>query len=110
MNIYKLVLECLDLYEENEPIFIQEVKEYVTQKCDKDQIQQTLKNINVILNRLKNDGAIKSEYKGVYYKPTIGVFGEVPLDINRLRQLKYLVDREGNVKGILKKIYSKLCK
>ena len=99
MNIYKLVLECIELYPEDEPIFIHEVKEYVVKKCKNEENENVLKNINVILNRLKNQGVIKSEYKGVYYKPVISIFGEMGLNQTRLIQLKYLKDREQNIKG-----------
>ena len=101
MNICKTVLECIDQYPEDEPIFIEEIKKYVIEKCKEDEKENVLKNINVILNRLKNEGIIKAEYKGVYYKPAISMFGEVPLNTERLRELKYLVDRNGNIKGYI---------
>ena len=101
MNICKIVLECIEQYPEDEPIFIEEIKKYVIQKCEKDEKENVLKNINVILNRLKNEGIIKAEYKGVYYKPVITIFGEMGLDQTKLMQLKYLKDRNGNVKGYI---------
>lgn len=101
MTICKLVLECIDQYPEDEPIFIEEIKEYVIQKCEKEEREKVLKNINVILNRLKKEGIIKAEYKGVYYKPIITMFGEMGLDQTKLIQLKYLNDREGNIKGYI---------
>ena len=110
MNICKLVLEYINLYPEDEPIFMEEIKEYVIQKCEKEEKEKVSKNINVILNRLKNEGIVKAEYKGVYYKPVFGMFGEVPLNSNRLRELKYLMDREGNIKGYIvgAKLFNKL--
>jgi len=102
MNICKLVLECIEQYPEDEPIFIEDIKKYIIQKCGNDPKQENiLKNINVILNRLKNEGIIKAEYKGVYYKPIISIFGEVPLNTNKLRKLKYLEDKNGNRKGYI---------
>jgi len=101
MNICKMVLECIDQYPEDEPIFIEEIKKYVIQKCKEDEKEKVLKNINVILNRLKKEGIIKAEYKGVYYKPVITIFGEMGLDQNKLMQLKYLKDRNGNIKGYI---------
>lgn len=101
MNICKIVLECIDQYPEDEPIFIEEIKKYVIAKCKEDEKEKVLKNINVILNRLKNEGIIKAEYKGVYYKPVITIFGEMGLDQTKLMQLKYLKDRNGNVKGYI---------
>ena len=111
MNICKLVLEYIEQYPEDEPIFIEDIKKYVIGKNEEDNKQENvLKNINVILNRLKNEGIIKAEYKGVYYKPIISMFGEVPLNTNKLRKLKYLEDKDGNIKGYIvgAKLFNKL--
>lgn len=102
MNICKLVLEYIEQYPEDEPIFIEDIKKYVIGQYEEDDKQENvLKNINVILNRLKNKGIIKAEYKGVYYKPIISMFGAVPLNTNKLRKLKYLEDKDGNIKGYI---------
>lgn len=102
MNICKLVLEYVEQYPEDEPIFIEDIKKYIIQKCEENnKKEKILKNINVILNRLKNEGIIRAEYKGVYYKPIYTVFGEMGLDENKLRKLKYLEDRDGNIKGYI---------
>lgn len=111
MNICKLVLEYIEQYPEDEPIFIEDIKKYVIGKNEEDNKQENvLKNINVILNRLKNEGIIKAEYKGVYYKPIISMSGEVPLNTNKLRKLKYLEDKDGNIKGYIvgAKLFNKL--
>lgn len=101
MNICKTVLECIDQYPQDEPIFIEDIKKYVIQNCKNEEKQNVSKNINVILNRLKNEGIIRAEYKGVYYKPVYTIFGEMGLDTNKLRKLKYLEDRDGNIKGYI---------
>lgn len=101
MSICKLVLEYIEQYPKDEPIFIEDIKKYVIQQCKNEEQANVLKNINVILNRMKNEGIIKAEYKGVYYKPIISMFGEVPLDTNKLRKLKYLEDKNGNRKGYI---------
>lgn len=111
MNICKLVLEYIEQYPEDEPIFIEDIKMHIIQKCENETKQENvLKNINVILNRLKNEGIIKAEYKGVYYKPIITIFGEMGLDKKKLMKLKYLEDREGNIKGYIvgAKLFNKL--
>ncbi len=109
MSICKLVLEYIEQYPENEPIFIEDIKKHIIQQCEKDN-KNVLKNVNVILNRLKNEGIIKAEYKGVYYKPIISLFGEVPLNTDKLRKLKYLEDKDGNIKGYIvgAKLFNKL--
>ena len=111
MNICKLVLEYIEQYPEDEPIFIEDIKKYVIGQYEEDNKQENvLKNINVILNRLKNEGIIKAEYKGVYYKPIISMFGAVPLNTNKLRKLIYLEDKDGNIKGYIvgAKLFNKL--
>lgn len=101
MNICKTVLDYINQYPEDEPIFIEDIKKYVIEKCEDVEKENVLKNINVILNRFKNEGIIRAEYKGVYYKPIFTIFGEMALDTNKLRKLKYLEDRQGNVKGYI---------
>ena len=101
MNIYKLVLESIKQYPKGEPIFIDEIKKYVIKKYKDEEKEKISKNINVILNRLKKEGLIKSDYKGVYYRPEISIFGEVGCSQTRLIQLKYLQDRNGNIKGYI---------
>ena len=101
MNICKTVLDYIEQYPEDEPIFIEDIKKYVIEKCEKKEKEREIKNINVILNRFKNEGIIKAEYKGVYYKPIYTIFGEMSLDTNKLRKLKYLEDRKGNIKGYI---------
>ncbi len=101
MNICKTVLEYIEGYPKDEPIFIEDIKKYVIEKCKYEEVESVKKNINVILNRLKNEGIIKAEYKGVYYKPIYTIFGEMGLDTSKLRKLKYLEDRDGNIKGYI---------
>lgn len=101
MNIFQTVFEYIDKFPKDEPIFIEDIRDYVIKQCGVEENEKVKKNINVIVNRLKNEGFIKAEYKGVYYKPEISIFGEVPLSANKLRELKYLRDRNGNVKGYM---------
>ena len=51
MNISKLVQECIENYQDTEPIFIEDVKKYITKKCDKK--DNVIKNVSIILNKLK---------------------------------------------------------
>lgn len=102
MNIHQLVLEYINQYPKDEPILIEDIKKYILQKCtNNDNQQNILKNVNVILNRFKNKGIIKTECKGVYYKPIISIFGEVPFNTSKLIKLKYLEDKDGNIKGYI---------
>lgn len=101
MNIYKLVLESIEQYPRSEPIFIDEIKEYVIKQYKDTEREKVSKNINVILNRLKKECLVKSDCKGVYYRSGISIFGEVGCNQTRLMQLKYLKDRNGNIKGYI---------
>ena len=101
MSIFKLVFDYIDNYPKDEPIFIEDIKDYILQNIDAKDKERASKNINVILNRLKNEGFIKAEYKGVYYKPVVTRFGEMSLDKNKVIDLKYLRDKKGNAKGYI---------
>ena len=56
MNISELVLECIENYQDTEPIFIEDVKKYIIEKCGKQ--NNDINNISVILNRLKIKGIL----------------------------------------------------
>ena len=56
MNISELVLECIENYQDTEPIFIENVKQYIIKKCEKQ--NNDINNISVILNRLKIKGIL----------------------------------------------------
>lgn len=101
MNIQTIVKDYIDTIPVDEPIFVEDVKKYVADKIQKEDQENVLKNVNVILNRLKNAGTIKSIYKGLYYKPIKSIFGDVPLSSDKLRNLKYLKDKDGNIKGYI---------
>lgn len=101
MNIQTIVKDYIDTISVDEPIFVEDIKQYVVVKTKKKNQESILKNVNVILNRLKKTGTIKSIYKGLYYKPIKSIFGDVPLSPDKLRNLKYLEDKEGNIKGYI---------
>ena len=100
MNYNKIVLEYIEKYPENEPIFIEDIKANIKSICD-DNIDKVFENINVILNRFNKEGIIKTFYKGIYYKPIKNIFGEMPLDKNKIIEKKYLKDNNDNIKGYI---------
>ena len=81
MNCRNIVLNYIQNCEKNEPIFIEDIKEYIMQ--------------------LNKENIIKTAYKGIYYIPKTNIFGEVPLANSKIIQYKYLVDKFGNVKGYI---------
>lgn len=110
MNYNKMVLEYINKYENDEPIFIEDVKENIINIISDDNIINICENINVILNRLNKEGIIKTFYRGIYYKPEKNIFGEMPLDKNKIIEKKYLKDNDGNIKGYITgaKLFNKI--
>ena len=114
MNYNKIVLEYINKIKPNEPIFIEDIKYNIKIKMKNeitnDEINKIFENINVILNRLKQKEKIRTFYKGIYYKPIKNIFGEMPLDKNKVIEKKYLKDNDGNVKGYITgaKLFNKI--
>ena len=101
MNCNTMVLNYINNCRKNEPIFIEEVKEYVMQFYNETEKENVFNNVKAILNRLTKENIIKTAYKGIYYIPKVNIFGEMPLAIRNIIQYKYLVDKIGNVKGYI---------
>ena len=105
-----IVEKFIDELKENEPIFIEDINDYVCEVYKKSDVIKIKKNINVIMNRLNNEKKIKTFYKGIYYKPQKNIFGEMPLDKDKVIRKKYLEDKKGNIKGYISgaKLFNKL--
>lgn len=101
MNCNTMVVNYINNCEKNEPIFIEDIKEYIMQFYNEDDKEKVFNNIKAILNRLTKENIIKTAYKGIYYIPKTNIFGEMPLAIRKIIQYKYLVDKFGNVKGYI---------
>ncbi len=99
MNYYDLLKKYIDLIPSNEPIFMEDIKNYF-QNLIKHDINQVMKNIYVYLNRMVKNGSLVLFMKGIYYKPLAGVFGNKKLDVNKVIRKKYISDDTG-VKGYL---------
>ena len=102
MNIKEKVLEYIDNCDNNEPIFMDDIKRYVIINMDKDtDIKQINNNINVIIYRLLKDNKLKTKYRGIYYKPNKTLFGETTISNKYLIEKKFLKDKDGNVNGYI---------
>lgn len=101
MNCHNIVLNYIQNCEKNEPIFIEDIKEYIMQFYKEEEKEKIFNNVKEILNRLNKENIIKTAYKGIYYIPKTNIFGEVPLANSKIIQYKYLVDKFGNVKGYI---------
>lgn len=98
MNCNEIVYEYIKKCELDEPVFLEEIRQYVLANYKNDD-KNILKNINVIINRMCKNNKIKQFYKGIYYKPIKNIFGEMPLDKNKVIIKKYIKDEKGNIKG-----------
>lgn len=101
MNCRSLVFSYIQNCEKNEPIFIEDIKEYIIQFYKDEEKEKIFNNVKEILNRLNKENVIRTAYKGIYYIPKTNIFGEVPLANNKIIQYKYLIDKSGNVKGYI---------
>lgn len=101
MNCNTMVINYINNCQKNEPIFIEDIKEYIMQFYNETEKENVFNNIKAILNRLVKENIIKTAYKGIYYIPKVNIFGEMPLAIRKIVQYKYLVDKLGNVKGYI---------
>ena len=101
MNCRNLVFYYIQNCEKNEPIFIEDIKEYIIQFYKDEEKEKIFNNVKEILNRLNKENIIRTAYKGIYYIPKTNIFGEVPLANNKIIQYKYLTDKLGNVKGYI---------
>lgn len=100
MNYNEIIYEYISKYNPDEPLFLKEIKQYVIDKHKNDKIDN-LNNVNVIINRMCKNKILKQFYKGIYYKPVKNIFGEMPLDKNKVIIKKYIKDKNGNIKGYI---------
>lgn len=101
MNCHNIVINYIQNCKENEPIFIEDIKQHVMQFYKEEEKDKVFNNVKEVLNRLNKEGVIKTAYKGTYYIPKTNIFGEMPLANSKIIQYKYLVDKFGNVKGYI---------
>lgn len=101
MNCHNIILNYIQNCEKDEPIFIEDIKEYIMQFYKEEEKRKIFNNVKEILNRLNKENIIKTAYKGIYYIPKTNIFGEVPLANRKIIRYKYLVDKLGNIKGYI---------
>ena len=100
INYNQIVYEYINKCNFNEPLFLEEIKQYIVNEY-KNGETYILNNINVIINRMCKNNILKQFYKGIYYKPIKNVFGEMPLDKNKVIIRKYIKNEYGNIKGYI---------
>ena len=99
MDCYNMVLEYINKSEKGIPIFIEEVKEYIIKFYDENNKEKVFNNIKTTLNRMNKEGIIERAYRGIYYIPNENVFGKMLLGNRQIIQYKYIMNKDGNIKG-----------
>lgn len=94
MNYNDILIKYIDEYPYDEPIFIEEIKDYFKNYM-KDNFDNKFKSIYVYINRLVKENKIVQYIKGIYYKPLKGTFGDKLLNINKVIDKKYINDEKG---------------
>lgn len=94
MNYNDILVKYIDKCPYDEPIFIEEIKDYF-KTIIKDNFDNVFKNIYVYINRLVKENKLSQFIKGIYYKPTKGIFGDKTLNINKVIEKKYICDEKG---------------
>ena len=94
MNYNEILIKYIDNCPYDEPIFVEEIKEYF-QKYITNDFEKIFKNIYVYINRLVKENKIVQFLKGIYYKPLKGAFGYKPLNITKVINKKYITDNKG---------------
>lgn len=101
MNCYNMVLEYINTQNRGIPIFIEEIKDYIIQFYNKNDKEKVFNNVKAILNRMNKEGIIETAYKGIYYIPVENIFGKMLLGNRQIIQYKYIMDKNGNIKGYI---------
>lgn len=106
MNYNKLLLDYIDKCLIDEPIFIEDIKNYFADiaKKNKDDFNKVIKNIYVYINRMVKNNELEFFSKGIYYKTTVGVFGKRKLNISKIIEKKYLKNND-NINGYIRGAY-----
>lgn len=94
MNYNDILIKYIDDYPYDEPIFIEEIKDYFRMFIS-DNFDVVFKSIYVYINRLVKENKIVQFIRGIYYKPIKGIFGNKLLDINKVISKKYMHDKNG---------------
>lgn len=95
MNYNELVLNYINDYPFDEPIFLDNIKKYVKEHLNIEfNIDKTMKNINVLMNRLTKNSTVCLFERGIYYKPKRNVFGMKKLNTTKIINKKYLKEDE----------------
>lgn len=103
MNYNELLAKYIDEFPYDEPMFIEDIKDYF-KNIVHDNFDNIVKNIYVYINRLVKENKLVQFIKGIYYKPLKGNFGNKKLNINKVITKKYICNNKG-IKGYFSGAY-----
>lgn len=92
--VTKLFKEFIDSYPEDEPIFFEDCSKFFSD--NKENVNR--KDLYVYFYRFIKKDKLRKFSQGIYYKPSVGAFGERVLNPTKIIERKYL-NSDGNIKG-----------
>lgn len=96
MNKFKILRDFIESYPYDEPILVEDcIKCFADKGISK---ENTNKDLYVYLYRLAKENVIKKYSDGIYYKPSVGTFGERTLNMSKVVNKKYICDGD-SIKG-----------
>ena len=101
MNYKEIIMEYILKCGVNEPIFYNEIIDYIIKYIDEKKTQKLYNKVKEIMYRLVKDKAICSEYKGIYYIPKKNIFGTMSLPKDKIIKYKYLMTKDDKIKGYI---------
>ena len=97
MNYNDILNNYIDSCPYDEPIFIEDIKKYFQNIITNiEEFERVFKTIYVYINRMVKSNKLVLFFKGIYYKPINGVFGEKKLNIDKVIMRKYILDDNGH--------------
>lgn len=95
MNYNEILINYIENYPINEPIFIEDIKKYFQSIMKDELLDNIIKDIYVYINRLVKSKKVEQCTKGIYYKKTKNKEKSKELVTKKAIKRKYIVDEDG---------------
>src|SRR5699024_7163081 len=86
-----LTLDTIQKFEEGTPFTVNDLKTVVPNTKEE--------TLRVLVARLVNKNILKRYDQGIFYRPQISIFGEIPLSRDAILKKFYLEDGTGGTEG-----------